>query len=89
MKKAASFAFWGGMHTGTVSTSFFEDFENYDFRPSANSSLIGKGVPYAPTAHEAALGDAIDIGAYQRDAEEYWRPGCTFDPACATLLRFT
>jgi hypothetical protein len=78
----AAFAFWGGMHTGPVRTSLFEDWGGWDFRPAANSSLIGRGVPFLTAEGDA--GEAPDIGAYQRNESgaAYWRPGCTFVPEC-------
>ena len=54
----------------------------FDFRPQASSPLVGSGVVHNPEVPRREDGKAPDVGAYQADDADPWRPGCTFHPAC-------
>jgi hypothetical protein len=61
---------------GNISFLDLRNIRGFDFRPAASSPLRGAGcVPGESTGR-------VDIGAYQFDDVQPWRPGCTFAPDC-------
>ena len=50
------------------------DWNNRDFRPTADSGLIDAGV-VIPGITDGYIGSAPDIGAYEAGADRYWIPG--------------
>jgi hypothetical protein len=78
----ASFAAWKAIARLDEAAMMLRDPTRFDFRPQAGSPLVGSGVVHSPQVPRREDGKAPDIGAYQADDADPWRPGCTFHPAC-------
>ena len=78
----ASFAAWKAIARLDEAAMMLRDPTRFDFRPQASSPLVGSGVVHNPEVPRREDGKAADVGAYQADDADPWRPGCTFHPAC-------
>lgn len=76
---------WKGIFRGansserTLAALKLRDPARFDFRPTVDSPLRGRGFVYPPYTANVS---SVDIGAYQL-GDELWVPGCTFTTACA------
>ena len=82
----ASFAAWRAVVRLDEAAMRLRDPARFDFRPAASSPLVGAGEVHPPEVMPRRSGGdgewAPDVGAYQADDEQPWRPGCTFHPSC-------
>ena len=78
----ATFVAWKGIARLGEAAMKLRDPANFDFRPLAASPLVGAGATHAPEVMPRPDGRAPDVGAYQADDADPWRPGCTFHPTC-------
>eukprot|EP01043_Picozoa_sp_COSAG02_P027513 COSAG02_NODE_1628_length_11586_cov_3.954644_5_plen_729_part_00 len=78
----ASFEAWKGIARLDEASMQLRDPGNFDFRPTAGSPLVGAGETHPPEVKPRSDGRAPDVGAYQADDANPWRPGCTFHLTC-------
>ena len=78
----ATFVAWKGIARLGEAAMQLRDPARFDFRPAATSPLVGAGATHPPEVKPRPDGRATDVGAYQADDAQPWRPGCTFHPTC-------